>query len=74
MLTGVLIFQDAKALAEIIDQTQEILPGLREEYAQIMAELEQEQADIDAIENSDQEYLGELKTTIAEQGSVFFLS
>ena len=57
-------------MAEIIDQTQEILPGLREEYAQIMAELEQEQADIDAIENSDQQYLGELKTTIAEQGYV----
>ena len=32
-----------------------------------MAELEQEQADIAEIENSDQDYLSELKATIAEQ-------
>lgn len=43
------------------------LPDLREEYAQVMAELEQEQADIAEIENSDQDYLSELKATITEQ-------
>lgn len=37
-----------------------------------MAELEQEQADIAEIETSDQDYLGELKATIAEQTCVTF--
>ena len=32
--------------------------------------LEQEQADIDEIENSDQDYLNELKASIAEQRCV----
>ncbi|KZT65577.1 hypothetical protein DAEQUDRAFT_768746 [Daedalea quercina L-15889] len=60
---------DAQALARIIKQAQATLPDLREEYAQVMAELEQEQADIAEIENSDQDYLSELKATIAEQSS-----
>ncbi|KAI0080046.1 hypothetical protein K474DRAFT_1689475 [Panus rudis PR-1116 ss-1] len=58
---------DAKMLEDIIKQAQGMLPNLREEYAQVMAELEQEQADIAEIENSDQDYLNELKSTIAEQ-------
>lgn len=54
-------------MAKIIEQAQTTLPNLREEYAQIMAELEQEQADVAEIENSDQDYLSELKATITEQ-------
>ena len=44
-----------------------MLPSLREEYAQIMAELEKEQADIAEIEQQDQGTLAELKAAIAEQ-------
>jgi len=38
-----------------------------------MEELEKEQAIVTEIENCDQEYLGELKTTIAEQRYVLVL-
>ena len=47
-----------------------MLPSLREEYAQIMAELEKEQADIAEIEQQDQGTLAELKAAIAEQECV----
>ncbi|KAF9821806.1 hypothetical protein IEO21_00236 [Rhodonia placenta] len=63
---------DAQVLAKVVKQAQGILPDLRAEYAQVMAELEQEQADIAEIETSDQDYLGELKATIAEQTCVTF--
>ena len=43
------------------------LPALEEEYAQIMKELEQEQADVDEIKNCDQSYLHELKAEIFEE-------
>lgn len=59
--------QDASTLESIITQTQDMLPSLRDEYAQVMKELEQEKADIAEIEGSDQDYLNELKATIAEQ-------
>lgn len=48
-----------------------MLPSLREEYAQVMAELEKEQADIAEIEEQDQDMLNELKATIADQEYVF---
>ena len=51
-----------------------MLPTLRDEYAQVMKELEQEQADIAEIEGSDKEYLNELKVTIAEQEYVLYFS
>ncbi|OBZ79248.1 Kinetochore protein spc7 [Grifola frondosa] len=60
---------DARTLALINQDAQNILPALREEYAQVLALLEQEQADIDEIEHSDHDYLNELKTTIAEQST-----
>ncbi|KAI0768622.1 Spc7 kinetochore protein-domain-containing protein [Trametes elegans] len=60
---------DATYLAEVIKEAQDILPALREEYAEVTRQLEQEQADIDEIENSDKDYLNELKSTIAEQSS-----
>ncbi|KAH9949433.1 Spc7 kinetochore protein-domain-containing protein [Amylocystis lapponica] len=58
---------DAQVLAKVIKQSQELLPELREEYSRVIAELKQEEADIAEIENADQDYLHELKSTIAEQ-------
>ncbi|KZT06294.1 uncharacterized protein LAESUDRAFT_679813 [Laetiporus sulphureus 93-53] len=58
---------DAQALAKVIKQAQEMLPDLREEFAQVMSELEQEQADIAEIDNSDQKFLADLKASVAEQ-------
>ncbi len=54
-------------LEEIIGQAQEILPGLRDEYDQVMRELEKEEKDVSELEKSDKDYLNELKMTIAEQ-------
>ncbi|KAI0052899.1 Spc7-domain-containing protein [Auriscalpium vulgare] len=60
--------EDAKALEGIIGETQGLMPSLREEHARVMEELAAEQAIAADIENSDQDYLSELKNTIAEQG------
>ena len=51
----------------MIKEAQDLLPSLREEYEEVTRLLQQEQADIDEIENSDKDYLNELKTSIAEQ-------
>ena len=59
--------QDAKVLEVITNQAQALVPSLREEYEQVTRELEQEKVLVAEIENSDQEYLNELKTTISEQ-------
>lgn len=61
------IAQDAKILEDVNRRAQEIIPALQEEYDQLMKELEQEQADVADIENCDQEYLNDLKASIAEQ-------
>ncbi|KAG2149678.1 Spc7 kinetochore protein-domain-containing protein [Suillus cothurnatus] len=58
---------DAKVLENIIRQTQEVVPALNEEYENLLRELQQEQADVAELENCDQDYLNELKTTIQEQ-------
>ncbi|RPD81656.1 hypothetical protein L226DRAFT_555808 [Lentinus tigrinus ALCF2SS1-7] len=60
---------DATYLAGVIKEAQDMLPDLRQEYEEVMRQLEQEQADIDEIENSDKDYLNELKATIAEQSN-----
>ncbi|RDX56232.1 hypothetical protein OH76DRAFT_1427885 [Lentinus brumalis] len=60
---------DATYLAGIIKEAQDILPELRQEYEEVTRLLAQEQADIDEIENSDKDYLNELKATIAEQST-----
>ncbi|KAI0828296.1 Spc7 kinetochore protein-domain-containing protein [Trametes gibbosa] len=60
---------DATYLAGVIKDAQDILPALREEYAEVTRLLAQEQADIDEIENSDKDFLNELKATIAEQST-----
>lgn len=54
----------------MIKEAQDLLPELRKEYDEVARLLEQEQADIDEIENSDQDYLNELKASIAEQRCV----
>ena len=51
----------------MIKEAQDLLPTLRQEYEEVSRLLEQEQADIDEIENSDKDYLNELKSSIAEQ-------
>jgi hypothetical protein len=55
-------------LEAVIQQAQSLLPSLREEHALVIKEFEQEQSIVAEIENCDQEYLGELKATLAEQG------
>jgi len=40
---------------------------MEREYEELMRELEHEQAEVKEIEESDQDYLNELKATIAEQ-------
>jgi kinetochore protein Spc7/SPC105 len=45
----------------------DVIPGLEREYEELMRELEKEQAEVAEIEAGDQDYLNELKATIAEQ-------
>lgn len=51
----------------IISQAHALLPALRQQHAQVQAQLERERMDIEEIENSDPVYLEELKGTIEEQ-------
>ncbi|KAI5997489.1 Spc7 kinetochore protein-domain-containing protein [Pisolithus albus] len=60
--------KDANFLEEIIREAQSILPGLQQEYDQLVEELERETAEITELEACDQDYLKELKASIAEQG------
>jgi len=62
------VAKDARTLETINQQADSLLPLLQEEYAQVIRELEQEQSTTAEIENCDQEYLSELKATLAEQG------
>jgi chromosome segregation ATPase len=57
-------------LDTIIEQAESILPSLREDHAEAIREFEEEQRIAAEIENCDQEYLSELKTTLAEQGNL----
>jgi hypothetical protein len=63
--------QDAKELEKINIRVMEILPALEAEHDQVMHELEQEQAVVAEIENSDKDYLSELKASITEQKYVY---
>ncbi|KAF5377618.1 hypothetical protein D9615_005105 [Tricholomella constricta] len=58
---------DAKALESMRASADEIIPALKQEYDKIMQELEKETAEVAEIEACDQEYLNELKASIAEQ-------
>jgi hypothetical protein len=62
------VAKDASTLGTIVQQADSILPSLREEHAQVIRELEQEQSIAAEIENCDQGYLSELKVTLSEQG------
>jgi kinetochore protein Spc7/SPC105 len=59
--------EDALALESLKRMADDLLPSLEKEYEDIMAELEKEQAEVADIEASNQDYLNELKATIAEQ-------
>lgn len=54
-------------------QAQDIVPGLQQEYDELMTELAKEKAEVAELEGCDQNYLNELKATIAEQRCVFML-
>ncbi|KAJ3825277.1 Spc7 kinetochore protein-domain-containing protein [Lentinula raphanica] len=58
---------DAKALEKLKMKTDEIVPDLEKEYEELVRELEAEQKEVAEIEQCDQDYLNELKTSIAEQ-------
>ncbi|KAF8905455.1 Spc7 kinetochore protein-domain-containing protein [Gymnopilus junonius] len=58
---------DARALEDPKKAAMAIVPALEKEYEELMRELEQEQAEVAEIEGGDQDYLNELKATIAEQ-------
>ncbi|KAL0950761.1 hypothetical protein HGRIS_007529 [Hohenbuehelia grisea] len=58
---------DKQQLEEITTRAEALVPTLEQEFADVMKELELEQAEVDDIEASDQEYLNELKASIAEQ-------
>lgn len=61
------MMQDAHALEDMKNSVDELVPQLEKEYADLMQQLEQEQAEVAEIESGDQEYLNDLKATIAEQ-------
>ncbi|KAG6837858.1 hypothetical protein H0H93_013011 [Arthromyces matolae] len=58
---------DAKTLEAIRSSTNDVIPALRLEYEEIRKELEKESAEVKEIEACDQDYLNELKASIAEQ-------
>jgi hypothetical protein len=62
------VAKDTSTLETIIQQAEDVLPSLREEHAQVIRELEEEQSITAEIENCDRGYLSELKATLAEQG------
>ena len=59
--------QDATFLERINKESHDLLVTLRQEYEEVMAELKKDEEEVAEIENCDQEYLNELKTSLAEQ-------
>ena len=59
--------QDTRALEGLKKSIANVIPDLEREYDELMRELEHEQAEVAEIEAGDQDYLNELKATIAEQ-------
>ncbi|KAF7320165.1 Spc7 domain-containing protein [Mycena kentingensis (nom. inval.)] len=59
--------KDRDLLDKLRSMPDEVLPPLEREYEDLMRELEQEQAAVAEIENCDQDYLNELKGTLADQ-------
>ncbi|KAG6817627.1 hypothetical protein H0H87_006255 [Tephrocybe sp. NHM501043] len=58
---------DAKALEALNALTGDLIPALKQEYEDILKELDKETAEVADIEACDQDYLNELKASIAEQ-------
>ncbi|PPQ62802.1 hypothetical protein CVT24_000496 [Panaeolus cyanescens] len=58
---------DARILEDMKKSVDDLVPQLEKEYADLVEQLEQEQAEVAEIEAGDQEYLNDLKATIAEQ-------
>ncbi|KAG6888765.1 hypothetical protein C0992_007556 [Termitomyces sp. T32_za158] len=58
---------DAKTLETLQTSAGDLIPSLRLEYEEIRKELDRETAEVAEIEACDQEYLNELKASIAEQ-------
>lgn len=61
------LVKDARVLEGITAQADEVVPALKQEYDQLMQELEKENAEVAEVEASDQDYLNELTASIAEQ-------
>ncbi|KAG6891055.1 hypothetical protein C0995_014144 [Termitomyces sp. Mi166 len=59
--------KDAKTLEAIRASAGDLIPALRLEYEEIRKEHERESAEVKEIEACDQDYLNELKASIAEQ-------
>ncbi|KAG6814029.1 hypothetical protein H0H92_003879 [Tricholoma furcatifolium] len=58
---------DVKTLETMRASVGDLVPSLQQEYEEIMKELERESAEVAEIEDCDQDYLNELKASIAEQ-------
>ncbi|KAJ7596756.1 Spc7 kinetochore protein-domain-containing protein [Mycena floridula] len=58
---------DAKTLEKIKAKVDAVVPQLQREYEEIVRELEREQAEVAEIEQCDEQYLNELRASIAEQ-------
>nr|GAT43645.1 predicted protein [Mycena chlorophos] len=59
--------KDVNTLQGLQEGPDHMISELEQEYESLMRELEQEQAEVAEIENCDQDYLNELKASIAEQ-------
>lgn len=58
--------QDIVSLDDFLQPMQELLPDLREEADQVLRELAQEEAAIEEVEQSDPDYLNDLKASLEE--------
>lgn len=54
-------------MSEVIKESEDLLPALRRQHAQILEELKKEQSEVNDLEQSDPGYLEELKAEIEEQ-------
>lgn len=59
--------KDARTLEGLIGSADGLIPELNQEYQSLIKDLEREQAEVAEIEGGDQDYLNDLKTTVAEQ-------
>ena len=59
--------QDATFLERVNKESHDLLVTLRHEYEEVTAELKKDEEEVAEIENCDQEYLSELKTSLAVQ-------